>query len=271
MTVYIEYVLIDNMVIDSILLAITSVTLKEKLCFWRLLCGALFGTITAVILSLITLNSYIGLILKLFVGFLMTLITVEHYTKKLIIQHYLVFLAYTFSMGGVILGLLYLIQANVYNALTLNYTFGVPIGVIVGGVAVSIALGVKVAKNLYKKRALSGNRLLPVTVIFDKEYSIVGFHDSGNLVQHNGLPVFFAVGKKFKAVLVGIYTENLLTKENKWGENTYVHYTTLSGSAHCLALKPIKTTVNGKDVDCLIAFGNITSDEYDIIINYNNF
>jgi hypothetical protein len=92
------------------------------------------------------------------------------------------------------------------------------------------------------------------------------FMTSGNLAKHDNLPVLFAIGKEIKTTLIGMYTENILTKTNEYGEFISLQYTTVNGSANCFAIKPLKTIINGKEIQCYLAYGNITDSDYDIIL-----
>lgn len=260
MKVYVEYVIIDNMVIDGLLLYLSCVTLKIKANAVRIFLSAFTGTVSAVFLSLVSIPVYIGLPVKIALGVIMAFIAVG---KNKPLRYFLIFGAYSFITGGLILALLFMLKKDVFGALTFNYSAGVPVGIIAGGAWLSVIIGVRAAKLLYRTKARSKADFVPVRLIWDKEYSLTGFKDSGNLLTHEGLPVFFAVSKRLKALTVSKYAENLL----HGGENNArIELTTVAGNSVCLAVKTEKLYVDGEKTQCFLAFGKICSEDFDVIV-----
>lgn len=189
MSVYIEYVILDNFVIDYIILYAVSKTLKLYTRRLRLILSSGLGTALAIILPLVTAPQLILFIIKLVCGFGMTVIISPFKLKKIILS-YIFFVTYTFVLGGCIIGVLYLADADIHSAATLSYSYTVPIGLIAGICFVYIMLMLRLVRYIYKKR-----NILPfirqITITYDgKDYHSTGFIDSGNrLYDDSGNPV----------------------------------------------------------------------------------
>lgn len=262
MKIYIEFVIIDNIVIDGLLLWLTNKTLKVSSNPVRIFLAAFLGTVGAIVFSLINIHFFVAFLLKIALG--LSMIFVSCGKNKRFFRHFLVFSAYTFVTGGVILGMIFLMRGRIIDALTFSYSAGVPVGVIVGGVAIAVALGVRTVKLLYLKKAENKAKFLNVRLILDKEYELKGLADSGNLLEFEGKKVFFAVSKRLKAVIIEKYSENLLRDT---GRNFRVPFSTVSGKTSCLAIKPDGFFINDEKIDCLIAFGKVCSEDFDIIVH----
>ena len=270
MIIYIEYVIIDNMVMNSLILVLSCMTLKEKVPKLRVFISALVGTLAAIVFTLVSVPGTVALLLKILLGMVMCLIAVKRRTKKSLLSYYFVFLAYTFVLGGCMLALLYLMEADVTDALAVTYASGVPVGIIAGGAAVTVWLAAYCIKRLYRIR-LYRSRFVEAELTLQKKYTGKAFVDSGNLLKYNGLPVFFAVNRKIRGELLSAYTQNILNKENPIGENAYIPYITVGGEGRTPALKPPEFRINGKITECYIAWCGIKGEEeYDFIIGEGN-
>ena len=95
MTVYIEYVLIDNLVIDFLLLkatfALTSIDYKRG----RLFLCAFLGAIIALIYPLIHIK-IVSTLIKVLSGFLLTALAVKYKNKKSYFINTAIFFTFTF-------------------------------------------------------------------------------------------------------------------------------------------------------------------------------
>ena len=225
MNVYIEYVVLDNFVIDTLLLWLAVVTLKIPYRKFRVALGGAVGAVCAVVSVYITgIFSYL---FKTVCLVLMCIVTVG-FGKKLF-WHILLTTAYTFVLGGAIVGLFNLFKVDYLTQSGEFYQMRVPLFVYVLAVACvgflcySIAVYVKQVKKI-------APHMTKITVKLDKSYSLSGFCDSGNTLTHEGVPVCF-VTKKF-AGFTQYFAQQLLT-----GNTVDVEVTTVTGSTTVKAVK----------------------------------
>ena len=105
MTVYIEYVLIDNFIIDYLILKATFTVTAKNTVKGRLFICALILSVFAVIFPLIKLNGVIGGLVKFFYGLLCIILAYDYKSLKEYVGVALVFFALTFLTGGFVTAL----------------------------------------------------------------------------------------------------------------------------------------------------------------------
>ncbi|MEG2002842.1 MAG: sigma-E processing peptidase SpoIIGA, partial [Clostridia bacterium] len=189
MEVYIEYVIIDNLIIDGIILYLTEKFTKDKVVWWKILSGAIVGTIFSVFSPYISLNKPLFLLAKFLLSVLM--VSLARCKFKGLFRAILLFYLLTFTFGGVIIGLFYLVNIDFQTANELYYLLNFPIGILVGGVFLCIFLVVYGYRYSKKRRAMS-TYIYDIEVFYkDKSKKLVGFLDSGNFLTDKvtGKPV----------------------------------------------------------------------------------
>ena len=210
MKVYVEYVLIDNFVLDYLLLKLTFIAKKGVLKKHGLLVGALFGSFTAILLPLVNLPNILLLAIKIFSGIGILLCAARFKNILQLLKFFNVFCLLTFSFGGAIFAIFSLIGVD-YSIL---YSSGevFPIGVI-------LVLAVIVYKLLFSFFcSLYQNKLIYPFVrrceILHNGHKIVcnGFIDSGNQIVYGNFYSVCIASKSLARNLVfqGLIGENLV-------------------------------------------------------------
>ena len=105
MTIYLEYAILDNMVINILLLWFVFRTIKQKTPKLRVFISALVGTAAALVMPLLTFGGVLALLIKLFVGAAMVFIVQSKSLARFTV-FYLLFLVYTFAFGGAMYGIM---------------------------------------------------------------------------------------------------------------------------------------------------------------------
>ncbi len=108
MTVYIEYAIADNLLVDYFLLKAAFYLSRVRTRRLRLFAAATVGTAFAVLLPLLQINGALLFILKVMVGELMVLVAGRFIGVKAFIRGTAVFFALTFAAGGALIGVWYL-------------------------------------------------------------------------------------------------------------------------------------------------------------------
>ena len=225
MNVYVEYVIADNFVIDTLLLWLATVTLKIPYKKWRVLLGGAVGTACAV--ASVYVSGFWTYVVKTVCLVCMCTVTVG--CGKKLFWHILLTAAYTFVLGGAIIGLFNLFKVDYLNSSGEFYQMRVPLFVyvlaatLVGFLCYSIAVYVKQTKKI-------APHIAKITVKLDKNYILSGFCDSGNTLTHNGLPVCF-VTKKFNG-FTDYFAQQALS-----GNLVDVEVSTVTGSTTVKAVK----------------------------------
>jgi stage II sporulation protein GA (sporulation sigma-E factor processing peptidase) len=118
MTVYLEDVIIENILINSMLLYFVCKTVKRYPVFWRVIWASIIGTVFAVVLPLLNYPEAFSVLIKLAVGAVMVL--AAGFGKSIIkfILFYTLFLVYTFSFGGAVYAF-----GNAYVLIAVGFMF----------------------------------------------------------------------------------------------------------------------------------------------------
>ncbi len=240
MTVYIEYVVLDNLSVDLLLLWASAVTLRYKCKWHRLLLGATIGTICAV--SSVFLMGVLAVLLKTITLVAMCFVVVGW--GKQLFWMCLATLAYTFLFGGAIVGIFNLakIDYNLTNGVV--YLSDVPIFVYVLAVLVVAFLCYSIFCYVNNAKKMAPF-LVDVVLHLHKDIAVVGFCDSGNSLVFQGLPVCF-VTKKHRDVVEFFSTQVLL------GKAVHVPVQTIASQSVVVAVR-CTISVCGKSCNVLLA------------------
>lgn len=188
MEIIIEYAILDNLIIDLMLLKLTSATMKIYPSKKKVFLSALFGTICAVILPLFINVTYIIIILlKLVVGLLMILILSKVTSIKQFIATFLIFITYTFAFGGFIYAILASFNYSNNIILVLLYNFDLPISPFILVLYLYLILLKKLISSIHQASKINKFKYLVHLEINGKKNNFVGYLDSGNILNDNSL------------------------------------------------------------------------------------
>ncbi len=195
MTVYIEYVLFNNFVIDYLLLkatfALTNLPAKRG---WLFLC-AFLGAGIALVFPLIKAHAVILTLLKIFTGLLLILIANKYKTAKEYYINAVIFIFLTFAVGGAVIG--------IYELFGLDFS-SEPIIALTALPAYAVIKAVTSAvKYIYRKKEIIKN-VCDLWLCLGKEtLSVRGFIDTGNFLYDGDTPVIVC-DKKIAIKLFGV-------------------------------------------------------------------
>ncbi len=110
MTIYIDVVLIENLIMNFIILLATGLILKEKIKNMRLLLASLLGAIYSVVSYLSILEIYASIILKIILSIVMIYVAFNPQTIKKMWKDILLFYLTSFVFGGAAFALIYIVK-----------------------------------------------------------------------------------------------------------------------------------------------------------------
>lgn len=121
MTIYLDIVVLENIIMNYIILYATGVINKVKIHMGRLLLSSILGSSYAVIAYLSIVQGYLGIILKLFLSIAMIYIAFRPSHYKAMGKCLILFYLTSFALGGCAFFLLYYIRPQ--NILMKNGVF----------------------------------------------------------------------------------------------------------------------------------------------------
>lgn len=236
MEIYIEYVLIDNLVINYLILLCVKNTMTLKTSRLNMIFSSVIGTAVACVLPLLGLSNFIVVPIKLLLGLLMVFVVSNYVSFKEYMFAFLLFILYTFLLGGACIGTLLLFGTNIETLSSGGYDGIVPVGIIMLIVSVYVYIIIRVARHLARKRVVTPFIRKVELYIADKKLELSAFIDSGNKLidSKSGLPVII-ISYEFLEKYFSKDTLELLMLENGKGvEKTFKNahltgYSTVQG------------------------------------------
>jgi hypothetical protein len=191
LTVWVEYVLIENFAVDISLLFLAAKTVRLPVSPLRLCLASLMGACFALFFPLLPLTGVLSLLVRLSFGVLLCLVGVKAKGKTLLFV--CLFFLYTFAYGGLLTG--------IYAFLEIEYTengfifaqtpAGAAIACLPFFVIITLCVTATVRKKLQKRRLRYACKITRR----GKNVTTYGLLDTGNSLSFRGEPVCLLDGK----------------------------------------------------------------------------
>lgn len=183
MTIYVDVVLIENLIMNYIILFATSIILKNNSKFWRLLSASLIGAIYTVISYISNLKIYSSMILKLILSIIIVYVAFNPPNMKKMCKSLLIFYLTSLVFGGAAFALIYIVKPQetfMKNGLFLG-TYSLKTILLSGIVAFFIVItAFTVVKNKISKRDMFCNIKIKLN---GKEIETKAMLDTGNMLK----------------------------------------------------------------------------------------
>ena len=115
MTIYIDVLFLENLILNSIILYATAIISKIKIKHWKIIISSIMGSVYVVIYYIFRIDLYINIISKVFISILMNYIAFSPKSFKLLLKDVLLFYLVSFVFGGAALGMIYIVNSNNIN------------------------------------------------------------------------------------------------------------------------------------------------------------
>ena len=208
MTIYIDVVLIENLIMNYIIIYATAIVLKNKKTHLRFFLASMLGAIYTIIAYMPILEIYSNIILKILLSIIIVYIAYNPQTVKKMWKDLVIFYLVSFALGGCAFALLYLVRPQDIFMKDGVYIGTYPIkiallGGIVGFVVTYIAF--KVVKTRMTKNELIYDMVIKIK---DKELTTKVMLDTGNMLKDpiSNMPVVLVE----KSILYPILPKELL-------------------------------------------------------------
>ncbi len=284
--IYVDVLVILNLIITFFLLLATELFTKEKGKRWRIFLGALAGGIYALQVFLPEMGALFNVLSRIIAGAFITYISFGFKTYKRFIKLSLVFLAVTFLFAGLMIGL-WLVFAP--SGMIINNSvvyFGISLPVMIAATAVCYLI------SLVFSRILMRNR--PQTTIFDFFLEVDGksvngraMLDTGNTLSESfsGYPVVVCTYNFLQDILPedshgffkGDITEISANGNTEWQKRQrLVAYSTVADKGMLPAFRPDKlilknSTQTDKVFVAVINYKKHINEGFDMLLGPNLF
>ena len=183
MTIYIDIILLENIVMNYIIILATAIISKSRISIWKSLISSIIGGIYSILNYLVELDNISNLLLKILISIVMIQIAYGSKKVKFFLKQLIMFYLTSFTFGGITFMLLFFISPNnlVLNNNHLVGTYPIKVTLIGGAVGFIVISIVAMLIN---------NKLNQNSIIYDLEIlhkgnqvKIRALMDSGNLLK----------------------------------------------------------------------------------------
>ena len=195
MVVYIEYVILDNFIIDFIILFCTAKLTKLEIKKWRIFASCILGVAFAFLTPYISIHNVILFIIKLLMGVILVYVALPIKRIRQFLLAYFIFIFLTFLLGGICYGLQGFVQTAQIVDGAFTYTSEFPVSLIILAVFVFVLLG----NNLYNA-IKSKKKFARIAVLYNgAKLQLNALIDSGNQLidGQTKLPISFLSRSEF--------------------------------------------------------------------------
>ncbi len=183
MTIYLDVVLIENLIMNYIILFATGYILKIKLNHIRLIISALLGGIYAILAYMQVLEIYTSFFMKILLSVVMVYIAYNAKNIKLLLKQITIFYLTSFLFGVCSFALLYFIKPQEILMKNGVYIGTYPLKIALLGGIVGFTISV-IAFKIVKYRLSKKDMFCKITIyIEEKSIEIKAMIDTGNMLK----------------------------------------------------------------------------------------
>lgn len=224
-------------------------TIKEHPPKWRIIASATLGTAFALVIPLLTFTGIFAVLIRLFIGASMIYIVQSKSIRRFVLT-YILFLTYTFALGGAIYGILFMFTDTAGGLQFFTYNTSIPMGLLIGVVIGFYFLMRLLVKFLNIRHSLSNNLRDIIIHHRGERYKITSYLDTGNRLTdpENGAPVVVISLSLFLKMFPDISPDRIVL--NKLGDSDiedgrYIQFSTVAGQANMFTFATQKLEITG--------------------------
>lgn len=183
MTIYIDIILMENLIMNFIILYATGLVLKRKIKNIRLILASLLGAVYSLLAYISTFEIYTNMILKIILSILIVYIAFNAQNVKQIGKDLLLFYLISFVFGGATFALIYIIKPQdilMKNGLFLG-TY--PLKTVILGAIIAFVIVITAFKIVKSKFSAKDMYCKIKIKLNEKQIETNAMIDTGNLLK----------------------------------------------------------------------------------------
>lgn len=266
MVVYVEYVVIDNFVLDYLLIYLARKSLKLPVKFVFLFASAALGAAEATLFPLFGLSDGFAFLYRFFSAVALVAVSGKFSKFKEFVYCFYLFLFFTFLFGGIVFAVFFAVGKSVDPLTMSDYTAEIPLGLILATAFLSAFLSIKGINRFYAAKTKAAFTRRCIVSVGGKVFDAKGYVDSGNRLSYGrtGSPIAVC-GRDFR--------EKLITSGALDGVSfDEISFNTVSGKSYMKVFKAERFLIyNGDDANIInsvmLGFTNNESKtDYDLLL-----
>lgn len=203
MTLYIDLILLENIIMNYIIILATGMICKINIRYIRIFFGSLLGAIYAILVYIINLPIYTNPIIKILISISMIYISFGSNNIKVLLKQLLIFYLTSFCFGGTAYYLLQNINPNLVKSVNGILTGTYPIKIaILGGILGFFVINISF--KIIKSKLTKKDMIYDVEIFYkEKSTKIKVILDTGNFLTEpiTKTPVMIVESKKLKNII----------------------------------------------------------------------
>lgn len=207
MQIYIEYVIIDNLIFNYFLLALTGLKKGKPLCKKRVLLSSCIGTAVAIIFPLLKFKKFLLIVLKILLAFIMVYVAIPINSFKDYFLKTAKFLLITFSFGGAIFAIMSIFNID-YSFLYGTTNGPLPLGFLLLCAIILYYVFKKIHHLTFNKQTIYSFYCKCEAYNDGQKIVATGLIDSGNHLKYKNKGVCVVNARFAKELLLQGYLEN---------------------------------------------------------------
>ena len=211
MTVYLDVVFVENVLMNYIIVFATGIVLKMDCKKWRILSGSVIGAVYTVVMYLNIIPIYSSFIMKIVLSVVIVYVSFKPKSAKKLVKDLVIFYLVSFVFGGCVFALMYFLKPQMAQIRNGVYVGAYPIKVaLIGGLVAFIVL--QTSFKLVKTKLNKKDMVFEVQIfINEKSIIIKALLDTGNLLKDpiTGFPVIVVEHRSLYTVLPEKVLNNL--------------------------------------------------------------
>ena len=277
MTVYADVLLIINLFVNYALLLCSARIMKKRVKRFRILLGAVVGSVYGLVILLPEIPKPLELIMRIAVTALIVFCTFGYTNPQKFLRCFFTFFAVSMGFGGVML-VLWLTVAPVGMVYSNGAVyFDINIGILAVSTVVCFAV-ISLISYFIERRAPKKSSAIVTVTVNGKSVKLNAITDTGNSLKESfsGYPVAVAEKSELQSILpkpIIDYYENLNINAENSGIRLIIHKT-VSGTGVLPAFRPdsveIKTvsrTIKNERIYIAVTDKNLAGGEYSMLLN----
>ena len=211
MTIYIDIIFIENIIMNAIILYATSIILKQKIKILRLGISAIIGSIYSIVMYITKLPIYSSIISKFILSVVMIYVSFKPNEPKKMFKQIIIFYLTSFVFGGVALNLIYFLRPENISIKNGLFTGEYVLKVIMLGAIMAfiiIKISIKIIKTKFNTKDMYCDIKLKIN---EKQIETKAMIDTGNLIKEpiTNTPVVIVEGSLLKGIIPKEILKNL--------------------------------------------------------------
>lgn len=253
MYVYAEYLLIENLIINYIILYVTKRFTRTDTSNLRVFIAALIGALYTLIVLIPSFNFLANFLIKIIVSVLLIIVAFNPIKLKKLVKLFATFYTVSFVFAGASLALFYLTNSKIFFGKGIFYIKEFPLKILIVGIVVAWIL-FKITFQLIQSKISKQNMYVSFTIkLQERKVKVLGLVDTGNSLKEpiSNIPVIVVEFSAIKDILP-VSIQTIFTKYNE--NNLNIISEIMSNSDEHLNFRLIPFKSIGKENGMLLGF-----------------